>query len=132
MIYVWFASMEFRVFARTTNPVFYGAVARTLNYPSYWIAQYSGQIFGPVALDVQLSPVHPIGSVVLLGAGRPGMMSQLVLDRLASGDVQLRLQVNEFMVVETPPFRPQTNTGCSSKMFPRKICRSRSAASGSI
>ena len=110
MIYVWLASLEFRVFARTTNPEFYGTVARALNYPSYWIAQNSGQIFGPVALDVRFSPEHATGSVVLLAAGRPGMMNQLMLERLASGEVQLRLQINDIVVVETPAFRVGTPT----------------------
>ena len=99
---VWLASFEFRSFARTTQPKFYQTVAEILNYPSYWVARQLGQTFGPVMLDIRLAEKFSAGSTVLLSAGRQGMIDMLILERVAPGQIRLRLAVNDLVMAETP------------------------------
>lgn len=102
VLYVWLASFEFRGFARLTQPAVYRAVATVFNYPSFWAAQRSGQVYGPVTLKVQLSAEQTTGTTALLAAGSATMLNQLVIIRPALDQVQLRLMVNEIRIVETP------------------------------
>jgi hypothetical protein len=101
--FVWLASCEFRGFARTTQPVAYGAVARLLNHPSHWAARRAGVVFGPVALAVRLPATPATGSAVLLAAGSENMLNRLLIERLDGGRYRLRLTVNDLIMVETPP-----------------------------
>lgn len=100
LLYVWLASFEFRGLARTTG--FYRIVAEALNYPSDWAARRAGQAYGPVAIDIALPPQPAAGSAVLLAAGVPGMMNQLLLERVAPDQLRLRLVTNNLIMVETP------------------------------
>ena len=102
LVATWLASFEFRAFARTTEPVFYRHVAETLNYPSYWVARATGQVFGPVLLDVRLAAAPEAGPTVLLAAGRPDMMDRLVLERFPGDRVRLSLRANDRVLVTTP------------------------------
>ncbi len=102
---VWLASLEFRGFARVTQPAFYQAIAETLNYPSHWAAQKSGQVYGPVELEVHLVGGRATGSTMLLASGREGMMNQLLIDRIAPDRVRLKLVENDLTMVETPEFQ---------------------------
>ncbi|HWA09842.1 MAG TPA: hypothetical protein VG838_10360 [Opitutaceae bacterium] len=98
----WLASLEFRNFARATQPAFYHAVAETLNYPSYWAARNSGQVYGPVALDIRVPEGAATGSTMLIGSGREGMVNNLLIERPAPGRIQLKLVENDLSMVETP------------------------------
>ena len=102
---VWLASLEFRNFARNTQPVFYGAVAETLNYPSYWAAQKSGQVYGPVSLDLRLADAPSTGAAMLMASGREGMLNQLLIERTGTDGVRLKLVENDLTMVETPVLR---------------------------
>ena len=99
------ASFEFRGIARTTQPRLYHVLAHALNYSSYWAARYSGQSFGPVALEVRLAQDRAAGATVLFAAGQPSTLNQLVLERIERDRVRLRLLVNESIIVETPALR---------------------------
>jgi len=99
---VWLASYEFRGFARITQPVVYRTVARILNYPSYWAASRDNMAFGPVALEIRLAEKPTNDSAILLAAGSQSMMNRLIIDRVAPGQVKLRLTVNDLVIVETP------------------------------
>ncbi|HWA09843.1 MAG TPA: hypothetical protein VG838_10365 [Opitutaceae bacterium] len=99
---IWLASYEFRSVAQTNESTFYHPAARLLNYPSYWAARNSGQIFGPVALDVRLPEGAAVGSTMLIGSGRAGTMNSLLIERPAPGQVQLKLVENDLILFETP------------------------------
>lgn len=99
---VWFASFEFRGFTRMTHPDFYRTVAEFFNYPSYWTARRTGQVYGPVSIAIHLVPAPAGSSAVLLAAGRPAMMNQLLIECLGPDQFQLRLMVNDLVVSQTP------------------------------
>jgi hypothetical protein len=99
---VWLVSYEFRAFARITQPQVYPIIAGLCNYPSYWVARHAGQEFGPIVMDVQLAASPSTGTAVLAGAGSEGMLDQLILDRITPSEYQLRLTVNNRVVLQTP------------------------------
>lgn len=102
MSYVWLASFSFRDFARTSQPKLYYAIAHTLNYPSYWVAQMEHHQFGPILLKVRLSPTLTTGSSVLVADGRPGEVVQLEIERFGQHHAILRLRTNHLLMIETP------------------------------
>lgn len=99
---VWLASFGFRDFAKTSQPKLYAAIAHTLDYPSAWFADLRGHNFGPVALEVRLSPTETRGTTVLVADGRPNEVLQLQLQRTDAHHIVLRLLTNRLIMVETP------------------------------
>jgi hypothetical protein len=104
-LYVCLASAEHRILFRRTQPGAYAVAARALDYPSLWAIRSRGEVFGPVELEVRLGAFHGPDSSVLLFAGRPGMMNQLVIERPAPGRARLVLTENLLTgVAATPEF----------------------------
>ena len=98
---VWLASFEFRNFFRVTQPGVYRAVATTLNYPSQWFAEATGQTFGPVALEIRLPEKFVPGDTVVLSAGRQEMLNKFVVERLAPNRVRLSVGFNKTSLLGT-------------------------------
>lgn len=99
---VWLASFEFRRFTQTTQPNLYRAIATTLNYPSYWMAERAGEKFGPVALDIRIPEKFARGDTIVLATGRQDMLNQLIIERLAPHRVRIRVAVNDLTIIATP------------------------------
>ncbi len=98
----WFASFEFHNYARLTQPNVYRPIASIFNYPGHWIAEAAGRTFGPVALDIRISPEFKPGDTVVLHTGRIGMTNSLVVERLALERIRLRLLLHDKTVLFTP------------------------------
>ena len=99
---VWLASFEFRRLARTTVPEVYQHVAETLNYPSLWFAESTGQKFGPLALIVHIPETFVPGDITVLSSGRQDMVNRLVVERLAPHRIRIRVVLNDLTLIATP------------------------------
>ena len=111
VVYVALASVEQRILFRKTNPRTYAVAARLLDYPSLWVSRREGAAFGPLEIAVRTDPRGPAGAAVLVSNGRPGMMNQLILERVDSDHARLVLAENVFTrVLATPVFRVPTGT----------------------
>ncbi len=106
VVYVGLASAEHRILFHKTNPRTYAFAARLLDYPSLWVSRHEGAAFGPLEIGVRIDPRSPPGTSVLVSSGRPGMMNQLILERVDPGHARLILAENVFSsVLATPVFR---------------------------
>jgi hypothetical protein len=97
--YVWLASFEHGGMFRATNPRAYASLARTLDWPSAWVARSRGVVFGPVEVTIALGPYQGPETCTLLSSGRRDMMNRLVLRRSDAAHVTLCLKENETPVV---------------------------------
>jgi hypothetical protein len=97
------ASAEYRGFMKQTNPGTYSALAHALDAPSQWWIRGHGIRFGPAEMILGV-PACPDGTrTILVAAGRPQRVNQLVLERVDSGHVRLELVQNELLILQTPP-----------------------------
>jgi len=107
--YTWLASIEFQSLFKYTEPALYAPLARTLDEPAAVWARVTGRSFGPVDLDVRITPGMRSGLAVLLETGRPAMLNRLVARRLDEAHVVFQLLADDTVLLETPPL--QTDHG---------------------
>jgi hypothetical protein len=96
--YVGLASAEQRILFKKTNPASYAFFAHILDYPSLWVSQGEGAVFGPVGLSIKV-PSEGVPATVLLSSGRQGMMNQLILERTGPGRARLVMTENFLTLV---------------------------------
>jgi hypothetical protein len=101
--YVALASAEHRILFRKTNPFAYGFAAHLLDYPSLWVARSRGAVFGPMEVAIRLAPFRGQASTALVSNGRPGMMNQLVIERIGPRRVRLLFAENSLSAVAATP-----------------------------
>jgi hypothetical protein len=96
--YVALASAEQRILFKKTNPAVYAFFAHLLDYPSLWVAEGQGAVFGPVGLTIKIPPGGS-PATVLLSSGRQGMMNQLIIERTGPGRARLAMTENFLTLV---------------------------------